>query len=265
MMANAERWISHSAMSEPGRYQASMAELPAEVDALNRVVQGILVHTDWLHAYGIDSSRFERISRETLPVAVRLGLVLDGDGCELAVGRAPAQRGVGTCRDFALMLCAFLRAKGIAARVRCGFADYFAEGWEDHWVCEYWDIESRCWRYSDPQLDELLQQTCGITFDPAEMPRQHFMTAGEAWRACRAHEIDPASLGHGEARGLWFVKVNVVRDHFAVNNRETSAWDSWRDAAERERVVSKQDIVWLDEMAACPARSVREVTPDWSR
>jgi hypothetical protein len=44
------------------------------------------------------------------------------------------RKAVGQRRDFALMMCAFLRAKGTAARVRCGFASYFGEGWEDHWV-----------------------------------------------------------------------------------------------------------------------------------
>nr|WP_246715041.1 hypothetical protein [Rhizobium sp. BK196] len=34
------------------------------------------------------------------------------------------------------MLCAFLRNKGIPARVRCGFASYFSAEWEHHWLCE---------------------------------------------------------------------------------------------------------------------------------
>jgi hypothetical protein len=37
------------------------------------------------------------------------------------------------------MLRAILRSKAIAARLRCGFADYLTDGWEDHWVCQYWD------------------------------------------------------------------------------------------------------------------------------
>lgn len=264
-MENIERWTGHSAMSGLGRYEGTAAKLPAGVAALNRVVQGVIIHTDWLHAYGVDPSRFERVSRDTLPVAERLALVLDGDDRELAANRAPAQRSVGTCRDFALMLCAFLRSKGTAARVRCGFADYFTDGWEDHWVCEYWDPESQCWRLGDAQLDDTLREKRGIAFDPADTPRQRFMTAGQAWTACRAGTCNPASFGHGEVKGLWFIKVNVVRDHYAVNNRETSVWDSWRAAPGPKRMVSDQDFSWLDEIAACPERSVTEISPDWAR
>jgi Transglutaminase-like superfamily len=133
-MESIERWTSQSAMSDIGRHGAAVAELPSGAGALSAVVQGVVIHTDWLSAYGVDESQFDRVSRETLPVAERLSLVLGRDAPALRIGRSPAQRTVGTCRDFALMLCAFLRSKGIAARLRCGFADYLGDGWEDHWV-----------------------------------------------------------------------------------------------------------------------------------
>ena len=37
-------------------------------------------------------------------------------------------------------------------------------------------------------------------------------------------------FGHGQTKGLWFMKVDLIRDFYALNNRETSAWDRWRDA-----------------------------------
>src|SRR6266702_3285590 len=218
-MENVERWISHSAMSDAGRHDAAVAELPLGVSALNAVVQGIIIHTEWLGAYGVNESDFASVSRDTLPVADRLALVLKGDASPLTVHRPPARRTIGTCRDFALVLCGLLRSKGISARLRCGFANYFRDGWEDHWVCEYWDRETRL---SDPQLDDVLKDKCGIMFDPTDVPRDLFLTAGQAWAVCRAGQRDPDQFGHGATKGLWFVKVNVMRDHYAINNRETS-------------------------------------------
>ena len=49
-------------------------------------------NSDWLSAYGVDHSRFDRVSRETLPVAERLALVLDNDARPLIVRRPPRQR-----------------------------------------------------------------------------------------------------------------------------------------------------------------------------
>ena len=41
------RWVDHSRMSDPGSHAVRIAELPADVGALNRVVQGLLIHSDW--------------------------------------------------------------------------------------------------------------------------------------------------------------------------------------------------------------------------
>jgi hypothetical protein len=60
------------------------------------------------------------------------------------------------------------------------------------------------------------------------------------------------------------VKVNVVRDHYAINNRETSAWDGWRAALHPEQVVSEQDWALLDNIAACPEQPMAEISPDWA-
>jgi hypothetical protein len=264
-MENVERWIYHSAMSDPGRHGAAVAGLPSAVGALNGVVQGVIIHSDWLSAYGVGESQFVRVSRETLPVAERLALVLDNDAPALTERRLPAQRSVGTCRDFALMLCAFLRSKGIPAWLRCGFAAYLTDGgWEDHWVCEYWDERTRCWRLSDAQMDDVLSERRKIAFDPTDAPRHLFMMAGQAWMACRAGECDPDRFGHGATRGLWFAKVNVVRDHYAINNREISDWDAWRAAPNSKRVISDSDSVLLDNLAGCPEQPIADLAPDWS-
>jgi hypothetical protein len=260
-MENVERWMRHSTMSDIGRHDA--ADMPASVGALNAVVQGIIIHTDWLAAYGVNASDFAHVSRDTLPVADRLALVVKGDARPLTARRSPAQRSVGTCRDFALVLCGLLRSKGISARLRCGFADYLTDGWEDHWVCEYWDREAQSWRLSDPQLDDVLKDKCGIAFDPTDIPRDMFLTAGQAWAACRAGERNPEQFGHGATKGLWFAKVNVVRDHYAVNNKETSDWDRWRDAAMSRRVIIEEDYAVLDAIAARSEQSIVEMAPDW--
>ena len=89
------------------------------------------------------------------------------------------------------------------------------------------------------------------------------MTAAQAWMACRAGDCDPDRFGHGKTTGLWFVKVNVVRDHYAINNRETSAWDGWRAAPDSRRVVFEHDRKWLDDIAACPEQPIADVGPDW--
>jgi hypothetical protein len=262
-MANVESWAKHSPMSDPGDHAGLIAGLPSGIGALNSIVQGLLVHSDWLAEYGLDTADYRAVSRDTLPVADRLDTILATDSQDLRTPRSPGQRAVGTCRDFALMLCSFLRSKSVPSRVRCGFAGYFGTFWEDHWVCEYWDRRTRKWLRSDAQIDGLLAAKCQIEFDPVDVPPSAFMTPGKAWLACRDGKLDPSHFGHGSVTGTWFIKVNVTRDHYVLNGHETSAWDGWRAASASNRVVGEQELALLDDLAANPEQRLVEVAPDW--
>lgn len=249
-------------MSAPGNGPLTFDGLPADVGALCRIVQGVLLHSDWIAAYGVDATQFRTVSRETLPLADRLRQIRDLDDAALPVERRAERRAVGTCRDYALMLCGMLRQQGVPARVRCGFAAYFRREWEDHWICEYWR-EGR-WHRADAQLDTVIAPRLGVGFDLADLPDVMFITAGEAWRRCRAGEADAMSFGHGqEASGLWFVRVNVVRDHHSVNGRETSDWDTWRQATPAHHVLSDAECAEADEVAAHPEAPAPEPRPPW--
>jgi hypothetical protein len=251
-------------MTEPGALAVDFEDLPSDIASLNRVAQGLLVHSEWLSAYDVDPTEFPPISRATLPVSERLGALLKSDVRALKEARAPSCRSVGTCRDFALTLCSFLRATGTPARLRCGFASYFVDGWEDHWICEYWDGKKSEWRLSDPQLDEITRAGCTVSFGPADVPREVFMTAGEAWLRCRAGKESADRFGHGDVKGLWFMRVNVVRDAYAVNDHETSAWDR-RDAPSALRNVAPEELAQLDHFSLHPESPLGDIAPSWLR
>jgi hypothetical protein len=249
-------------MTDPALLAGLLAGLPQDVAGLNRVVQGLLVHGDLLCLYGDDPAAFGPVSRTTLPVQQRLAAQIERDGRALDEVRVPARRGVGTCRDFALMTCAFLRTLGTPARLRCGFASYFAEAWEDHWVCEYWNSGEGRWCLTDAQIDDVQRAAFRVGFDTSDVPRDVFLTAGEAWLRCRAGADMPDRFGQGGTRGLWFMKVNVVRDALAVNNHETSSWDRWREAPAGLRLVPPAEAMALDALAHNPEQHVA-LTPSW--
>lgn len=74
------RWLAHTQMTDPADHAALIDRLPSEVAMLNRVVQGLVVHCEWLGQYGNDSSAFGTISRTTLPVRQRLTALVERDG-----------------------------------------------------------------------------------------------------------------------------------------------------------------------------------------
>ncbi len=124
------------------------------------------------------------------PAALILGALVALDPAPVLVGRPAGKRVVGTCRHFALLSCAFLRYRGIAARVRCGFATYFQAGQGlDHWITEYRDEDGRWVRIDS----EILGGT--VLDHPEELRPGEFLSGGEAWAAFRRGQIDAASFG----------------------------------------------------------------------
>lgn len=97
---------------------------------------------------------------------------------------------------------------------------------DDHWVTEYRLPDGR-WRLVDAQV---LHPAYELSFDPLDVPRDRFLVAGDAWRACREGGADPGTFGvwfHGDLDGLWYIRTNVLLDLAAVNGVELLPWDVW--------------------------------------
>ena len=257
--------------------------LTNDVRAICRVVQGILVHDNWLHHYGISLKPEQIYDQNSSYMEDLLDKVVELDNRSLAIARSPEKRVIGCCREFATLLCAILRHKGIPTRSRCGFATYLAYPgyYEDHWICEYWDSDEERWVRVDPQIDPFQQSLISADFSPLDVPDSRFLVAGQAWKQCRAQERDPErfgiacppeQFGLSTLYGLWFVRGNLLRDFAALNKVETVpfllrldkglTWDAWRLVAAKEEEVSKSEYALLDTMAELsldPDKAFREI------
>lgn len=238
-------------MTSPGKYAPAFDALPNDVRSLLAVVRGLFVHSDFLHIYGLAESDFSFHSRETLPLEKRLDQIFQKSDQALVCARPFDGRVVGTCRDYAVMICGMLRHKSLAARVRCGFAQYFVPGrYEDHWVCEYWRAGENRWARVDAQLDEVHRDHLGIAFDTSDLPDEAFVTALEAWDLVRAGKVTPQLFGHGDAAGDWFMWVNLARDSLSLQGHELSRWDTWRSVLGREPEIDDATRASCDRIAA---------------
>jgi hypothetical protein len=200
--------------------------LPADIAAIRDAVQGLLIHVFWAERYGVNLSEERKAEVNLRRVDRQISRLLELDPSPLDRARPLERRLVGNCRDFTTFTAALLRAKGIPARARCGFATYFLpDHFEDHWVCECWDAGARRWLLVDAQLDALQRERLKIDFDPLDVPRDRFVTAGTAWRKCRSGDADPERFGIFDMHGLWFVRGDLVRDFMALNKVELLPWD----------------------------------------
>lgn len=263
--------------------------LAPEPQCILQVVQGLIVHDLWVTRYGIPYDPSHEYPQETAYMADLLDKALELDGTNLAVPRQPADRVIACCREFATLMCALLRAKGIPARSRCGFWAYTGteSPFEDHWICEYWD--GARWVMADPQIDpfqlsflyewssqkrrdEVTKQGI-LKLDTHNLTEADFMVAGRAWLACREGRVDPARFGIScpiqpewgidSLYGLWFVRGQLLRDFAALNKVETVpylvrigrklSWQSWRLVGAKDAELTEEDWALLDRIAALSA------------
>lgn len=49
-MQSPSRWLGHTSMTDPGAHKAQIERFPGDVASLGRIVQGLLVHSEWLDA-----------------------------------------------------------------------------------------------------------------------------------------------------------------------------------------------------------------------
>lgn len=242
-----DRYRRPIAMSDPGRHAALFDGLPGDAGQLAKIAQGLLIHQHIAPAYGVALGPDRQAEAHIRGVEAMLDRVVARDSRPLSVPRAADQRQVGVCRHFTLLHVAMLRTNGIAARARCGFATYFEKGrYLDHWVTEYRDEGSRRWVLFDAQIDDRQRELFGIAFDTAEVPRDRFVVAGDAWSLCRDGKADPAAFGILDMHGLWFIAGNIVRDIAALNNREMLPWDVWGAMGRRD---GELDLPFLDRLA----------------
>lgn len=250
----ADTFRSQGPVTDPGPHLPALAALPDDVGALVRAVQGVMVHVFWAGRYGLELTP-ERQGEVNLRTLRRIvDRVLELDPCPLGEARPPERRVVGNCRDHTVLLTAALRARGVPARARCGFATYFVPGhYEDHWVCEWWDAAAGRWVLTDAQLDELQRDALGLDFDPLDTPRDRFVVAGEAWRLCRTGAADPDDFGIHEYKGLPFVLGDLVRDALALTGEEILPWDGRALMVPLEAEIPEADLPLLDRLAALSA------------
>src|SRR5882724_7843894 len=143
-------YTHQSVFSDPGRHAAALETLPPRPNELAPIIQGLCIYdvvAQTFYRHRVSVERQQEIHLRGVEAMLDRLLQLDD---QLATQRPPAQRLVGRCHHYALLLTSMLRAHGIAARMRCGFGRYFNPGFfEDHWVCEYFDAQAGRWTLVD--------------------------------------------------------------------------------------------------------------------
>lgn len=198
--------------------------LPDDPVGICAVAQGLVIQPHDATTAGLGADRLPEKDIRAASGLVAVFAALDDSPLQHA--REPATRVVGTCRHFTVLAVAFLRARGIPARARCGFGTYFVEGRGfDHWITEYWAADENRWVRVDT---EVLGK--GYVERPEDLAPGEFLTGGEAWSRFRAGLIDAQMFGVAGTDHAWGpaeISGNAVRDLAGLRNHEMLPWDEW--------------------------------------
>lgn len=257
MMTN-EKYVDYysgqSVITDPKQYVNELDVLPDDPGELLKIVQGLVIHGALGELYDVNFSKKQSVEELLRTVPQMLEAVFKLDSRSLTEARPPKQRLVGMCRDFSLLLVAFLRHKKIPARVRVGFANYFDSDlmYEDHWVTEYYDAIQARWVRMDPQVDEIQRKHYHITFDTCDMrANTGYLTGGEAWQKSRLGERHPEDFGYNKNwKGWHSVKGNLLHDFNCLQEIELLPWDLWTELSTKKfSTLDRNEKELLDEMA----------------
>ncbi|MGZ0152423.1 transglutaminase domain-containing protein [Kribbella sp. WER1] len=214
-----------SRFSDPGVHAGLFDVLPDDVAEIAAVVRNLLIH---YRGGGIEFTGARLAEIDNRWVSAILDTDQQRNGTPLTVPREPVDRVVGCCRDYTLLFVSILRHKGIPARSRIGFADYFTDGFaNDHVVAEYWNGER--WVMIDAQLEPAER-----AFDVADLPKGPFQSAAEVWLGYRDGTLNGDLYGadaNPEAplklHGGWFIRTYVHYQLAHLNGDELLLWDNW--------------------------------------
>ncbi|MBI2724458.1 MAG: transglutaminase domain-containing protein [Chloroflexi bacterium] len=219
------------------------------------VVQGLLIHKAMAPAYGVTLSPERAHEAQILAARDILAKACELRPSPISERRQPADRVVVVCRHFATLFVAIARHKGIPARVRAGFADYFDRTKHlEHWVAEYWHPDERRWLLVDAQAERAFYRT---EFDTLDVPRDRFLVAGDAWRACR-DGADAQTYGVGGSANWGIVEVfgEIFQDLAALQKIELLPW-GWYGLALDEATMAREPAL-VDTLAEISSAATPE-------
>ncbi len=235
-----EHYRKTSTYTYAGAYGEYFRSLPDDIPMLGRLVCGQVIHRVTLKEgntnanatllYGdMDRYPWYRMRCEddvllTAPAMTAELFRMDGRG--FVRDRKTEDKIVVTCRYVSVLMSAILKAKGIPARCRAGFAPYFREGVSmDHWINQYYSREEGRWITFD--ADGFYEES-GMPLTQYDIPQESFDWAAQAYLAVRRGETDGKQFLYADCLGTCSLPALIrylIYDFHALMNQEAGEAD----------------------------------------
>lgn len=166
------------------------------------------------------------------------------------MGREIKDKVVITCRYVAILLASILKAKGIPARCRSGYADYFlnerGNRFYDHWIVQYYHKKEKRWINVDPVRDYK------VAFNQYDFPNKEFKWIAEVWLNVRKGKEDCKRYIHGTCyNDLNHLAYALFFDFHSLMNDEISYlfFPTMFDEKKEFNNLKEEELKKLDQLA----------------
>ncbi len=154
------------------------------------------------------------------------------------------------CRGQAILLAATLKAKGVPARARSGFASYVSHNGAagDHWITEYYNKSQDRWILVD--ADEHDDKT--LDFDINDIPGEKFIFGAEAYLGLRNGKYSEKDMYYASEPLTWGLKASLralFYDFHCLMNDEIIILHIPKYIYEKDFVLTEEEYKELDELA----------------
>jgi len=161
------------------------------------------------------------------------------------------------CREQAILLASILKAKGIPARVRSGFAEYvnsYEKRAGDHWITEYYNAKEEKWTLVDADMyfnDDILKEY-NIDFNLLDIPREKFIFGAEAYLGLRENKLKPEQIYYSSSPltiGIAAAIHGLFYDFHSLMNDEIIFLHLPKYILDKQFELSEEEYYELDELA----------------
>lgn len=161
------------------------------------------------------------------------------------------------CREQAILLASILKAKGIPARVRSGFAKYVNTTNQragDHWITEYYNNELERWTLVDADMhfDEDTLNEFHINFNLLDIPYNKFIFGAEAYLGMRKNKYKPEEIYYSSSPITIGIKATIhglFYDFHSLMNDEIIFLHLPKYIQDKNFELSEEEYIELDELA----------------
>ena len=271
-----------STYTDLGYYKEFAKKLPDDIDKLCLLQRHQIIHpvvfkdkdirkqenTFWGDMTKVPITRLD-FEDDILPTAQSILAELLRKNPNYNIKREAKDKVHVTCRGQAILLASILKAKGISARVRSGFAPYITENTYvgyDHWITEYYDEKENRWKLVDADMHCPDHE---LGFDINVIPYDKFWFGAEAYLGLRQNKFkheqiryasDPPTYGLKAAiKGLFF-------DFHALMNNEIIFLHIPKYIDDKQFQLSEDEYIELDNLAKLllkPNENFEEIRKIW--